>query len=149
MKLEQLMTLHVTIAPLQRLGAAPHGMRAFTPIASGTFEGPRLRGTILPGGGDWTLLRGDGVLELDLQILLETDDHALIRLTSYGLRHGPADVIAAIARGEPVDPASYYFRTMARFETAAPQYAFLNKMLATATGDRKPTGPIYSIFEIS
>jgi hypothetical protein len=148
MKLEPLMTLHVTIAPLQRLGGTPHGMRAFTPISSGTFEG-RLRGTILPGGGDWTLLRGDGVLELDLTIILETEDKALIKLSSFGLRHGPADVIAAIGRGEPVDPTTYYFRTMAKFETSAPQYEYLNRTLATATGDRHPTGPTYTIFEIT
>src|SRR5262249_23311553 len=67
-------------------------------------EGPRLRGKVLPGGGDWTLLRGDGVLELDLRLTLETDDGALIHMTSFGLRHGPPEVIAALARGEERRP---------------------------------------------
>jgi hypothetical protein len=70
-------------------------------------------------------------------------------MRSFGLRHGPPDVLAALARGEPVDPASYYFRTTPRFETAAPKYAFLNRMLAVATGDRRATGPIYTIHEIA
>src|SRR3954466_8771020 len=106
-----LMMLQVVVAPLQKLGAVPHGTRVIAPITSGHFEGPRLRGKVLPGGGDWTLLRGDGVLELDLRVTLETDDGPLIYMASFGLRHGPSDVIAALARGENVYPATYYFRT--------------------------------------
>ena len=117
--LASLMTLQVFVAPPQKLGAVPHGTRVIAPITSGTFEGPRLRGKVL-GGGDWTLLRSDGVLELDLRITLETDDGALISMTSFGLRHGPPEVLAALARGESVDPSKYYFRTAPRFETSAP-----------------------------
>src|SRR3954447_9908818 len=117
MELRRLMTLHVAVVDTQRIGAVPHGARVTALIAGGQFDGPRLRGTVLPGGGDWTLLRGDGVLELDLRITLQTDDGALIHMTSFGLRHGPPAVIAAIARGDSVDPSSYYFRTTPRFET--------------------------------
>ncbi len=148
MKSRPLMTLEVAVAGLQKIGAVPHGTRAAAQIASGHFEGPRLRGRVLPGGGDWTLLRGDGVLELDLRVTLETDDGALIHLASFGLRHGPPEVIAALARGESVDPATYYFRTTPRFETAHPKYAFLNRLLAVARGDRRAAGPIYTIDEL-
>ena len=143
-----LMTLQVVVPPPQKLGAAPHGTRVIARIAGGTFQGPRLRGKVLPGGGDWTLLRSDGVLELDLRITLETDDGASIYMTSFGLRHGPAEVLAALARGEPVDPSRYYFRTAVRFETSAPQYAYLNRLIAIASGDRRASGPIYTIEEI-
>lgn len=143
-----LMTLQVVVAAPQKLGAVPHGTRLIAPIASGSFEGPRLRGKVLPGGGDWTLLRSDGVLELELHITLETDDGALIYMTSLGLRHGPPDVLAALARGESVDPSKYYFRTAPRFETSAPQYAFVNQLIAIASGDRRASGPIYTIEEI-
>jgi len=142
------MTLQVFVAPPQKLGAAPHGTRVIAPITSGTFEGPRLRGRVLPGGGDWTLLRPDGVLELDLRITLETDDGALIYMSSFGLRHGPPEVLAALANGESVDPSKYYFRTTPRFETSAPQYAFLNRLIAISSGDRRPGGPIYTIDEV-
>jgi hypothetical protein len=148
MDFQLLMTLHVAVGAVQKLGAVPHGVRATVPIKKGSFEGPRLRGKVLPGGGDWTLLRGDGVLELDLRVTLETDDGALIHMTSFGLRHGPPDVIAAIARGERVDPHTYYFRTTPRFETGHPKYAFLNRLVAVASGDRHPEGPIYTIDEI-
>jgi hypothetical protein len=143
-----LMTLEVTVADPQKIGAVPHGVRVTAPIASGRFEGPRLRGRVLPGGTDWTLLRADRVLELDLRVTLETHDGALIHMTSFGLRHGPPEVIAALARGERVDPATYYFRTLPRFETGHPSYAFLNRLVAVASGDRRSTGPIYTIDEI-
>src|SRR4051812_49047876 len=143
-----LLTLQVVVGQPQKLGAVPHGTRVIVPITGGSFDGPRLRGKVLAGGGDWTLLRGDGVLELDLRITLETDDGALIHMTSFGLRHGPPEVIAALARGESVDPSTYYFRTTPRFETGHPKYAFLNRLLAVSRGDRRAEGPIYTIDEI-
>ena len=148
MSSRRLMMLQVVVPPPQRLGAVPQGTRVIAPITSGTFDGTRLRGKVLPGGGDWTLLRSDGVLELDLRITLETDDGALISMTSFGLRHGPPEVLGALARGESVDPSTYYFRTAPRFETSAPQYEFLNRLIAIASGDRRANGPIYTIDEI-
>ena len=144
-----LMVMHVKVGPLLNIGAVPHGTRRTAPLAGGTFEGPRLRGIIVPGlSADWQLLRSDGVLEMDLRFALRTDDGALISMSSFGLRHGPPDVIAALARGETVDPATYYFRTMPRFETSHPAYSFLNRLIAVATGDRRADGPIYTIHEI-
>jgi len=144
-----LMTLRVTVAALQNIGAVPHGTRLTAPLRGGSFEGPRLRGTVLPGSSaDWLLLRADGVLELDLRATLRTDDGALVSMRSFGLRHGPPEVIAAVARGEAVDPAAYYFRATPRFETAHPAYAFLNRLVAVASGDRRPEGPIYTIHEV-
>ena len=144
-----LMILRVTIATPQSIGAVPHGTRRTVPITGGGFEGPRLRGSVLPGGSaDWLLLRADGVLELDLRATLRTDDGALISMKSFGLRHGPLDVIEALARGEMVDPSAYYFRTTPRFETTHPAYAFLNHLMTVASGERRPEGPIYTIHEL-
>jgi hypothetical protein len=141
------MTMQVAVGGAQKIGAVPYGTRTTVPISGGDFEGPRLRGKVL-GGGDWTLLRADGVLELDLRVTLETDDGALIHMASFGLRHGPPEIIAALARGETVDPSKYYFRTHPRFETAHPKYAFLNRLVAVSTGDRRPDGPVYTIDEL-
>ena len=143
-----LMTLKVVVVGTQKIGAVPHGTRVTAVVGGGHFEGPRLRGKVLPGAGDWTLLRADGVLELDLRLTLETDDGVPIHMTSFGLRHGPPEVIAAIARGESVDPSTYYFRTTPRFEAGHPRYAFLNRLLAVSSGDRRADGPIYTIDEI-
>jgi Protein of unknown function (DUF3237) len=144
-----LMILRVMVATPQSIGAVPHGTRRTVPITGGDFEGPRLRGSVLPGASaDWLLLRADGVLELDLRATLRTEDGALISMRSFGLRHGPPDVMEAMARGEAVDPAAYYFRTTPRFETAHPAYAFLNDLTTVASGDRRAEGPIYTIHEL-
>src|SRR6185369_13982624 len=112
------------------------------------FEGPRLRGRILPGGGDLLLLRSDHVLELDLRITLQTDDGALIYMSFTGLRHGPPGVLAALGRGEDVDPSTYYFRTLPRFETGARRYDFLNRLLAVGIGQALPSGAVHEIEEL-
>ena len=144
-----LMVMDVKVGTPLNIGTVPHGTRRTAPLSGGTFEGPRLRGTIVTGSSaDWLLLRSDGVLELDLRCTLRTDDGALISMSSFGLRHGPPEVIAAIGRGETVDPAAYYFRTMPRFETAHPSYSFLTRMIAVATAERRPEGPIYTIHEV-
>lgn len=148
METRPLMTLEVLTAPALRLGVVPCGTRATVAIIGGQFEGARLRGRVLPGGVDWTLLRSDGVLELDLRLTLETDDGARVLMRSFGLRHGPPEVLATLARGEPVPPTAYYFRTTPRFETSNPSYAFFNRLLAVATADRKATGPIYTVHEL-
>src|SRR3954464_5074210 len=127
METRLLMTLNVQVDPPTAIGPVPHGTRRVVRLSGGDFEGPRLRGTLVPGSSaDWLLVRGDGVLELDFRATLRTDEGALISMRSFGLRPGPPEVLAAIGRGEPVDPASYYFRTTARFATSHPKYAFLN-----------------------
>jgi hypothetical protein len=149
MKTRPLMTMKVRVARVLDVGPVPCGTRRIAPLDGGTFEGPRLRGTVQPGGSaDWLLLRLDGVLELDFRATLQTHDGGLISMKSFGLRHGPPEVIAALGRGETVDPSTYYFRTTARFETAHPQYSFLNSLIAVATGDRRPDGPLYTIHEV-
>lgn len=125
-----LMTVRIVAAPAQQLGTVTHGVRSIVPVTGGDFEGPRVRGKVLPGGGDWLLLRSDDVLELDLRITLETDDHALIYMTFQGLRHGS------------------YFRTLPRFETSSETYAFLNRIISVGVGEPRPDGAIHRIDEI-
>ena len=148
MRTRPLMTLRLSTASTQEIGSVPHGTRVTFPITGGSFEGDRLHGKVLSGGDDWTIKRSDGVLELDLRITLETDDHALIYMTFQGLRHGPADAFAALSRGEVVDPASYYFRTLPRFETSSETYAFLNRIITVGVGEGRPNGAVHKIEEI-
>ena len=148
METRLLMTLQVAVVGAQRIGAVPHGTRVTAPIASGQFEGGRLRGRVLSGGGDWTLLRSDGVLELDLRLTLETDDGALIHMTSFGLRHGPPEVIAALARGESVDPSTYYFRTTPRFEVQDGPHQWLADHVFVCRGHRRPDAVELEIFRV-
>jgi hypothetical protein len=101
------------------LGNTPYGVRRIARLSTGSFEGPKLKGTVLPGGGGWMLTRRDDVLEIEVRLTLETDDNQQIYMNWKGLRHGPKEVIDRLYRGETADPTSYYFRTTPYLETAA------------------------------
>ena len=143
-----LLTLKLAVSGMQPVGETPAGNRRIGLVAGGAFQGPKLRGTVLPGGADWIIVRPDGVTTLDVRIVLQTDDCATIGLTYKGLRHGPAAVMEKLNTGQPVDPSEYYFRIAITFETAAPKYAWLNKVFGIGTGSRPPEGPVYDIFEV-
>jgi hypothetical protein len=143
-----LFTMALDVAGMQAVGATPSGNRRIGLVAGGTFEGARLRGKVLPGGADWIVVRPDGVTTLNVRLVLETDDGAAIGMTYRGLRHGPAEVMDKLNRGEVVDPGSYYFRITVAFETASAKYVWLNGAFFVGTGDRKPGGPVYDVFEV-
>jgi hypothetical protein len=127
-----LMVLRLTTSATQDIGTTSQGALVIFPVIGGSFEGDRLRGTVLPGGGDWVTIHRDGTFTLDLRITLQTDDGDLIHMTFTGVR----------------DDANHYFRTVPRFETAAPKYAFLNRLLAVGIGEIRPDGPVHVIEEI-
>ena len=143
-----LMTLRLRVGPPQIVGKTPIGDRRIVPVLDGSFQGEHLCGKVEPGGSDWILARPDGALQLDVRLTLRTDDDQLIGMTYRGIRHGPADVIEHVNRGEPVDPASYYFRSVPFFETASEKYGWLTRIVAVAIGERVAEGPIYHIFEV-
>jgi hypothetical protein len=146
--LQPLFRAEITLAPPQELGVTPRGRRRIVPISGGRFQGERLSGRVLPGGADWQLVRPDGVACLDARYTLETEDGALVYVRNEGLRHGPADVIAELARGATVDPASYYMRTVPHFETGDARYAWLNRIVCVATGARRATAVELQVFEV-
>jgi hypothetical protein len=119
------------------LGVGPQGERRVVPLLGGTVQGPELSGEIVPGGTDWQVLRADGVLDIGAHYLIRSADGALVEVQSNGLRHGPTDVMARLARGESVDPAEYFFRTLMRFTTGHPAWLHLNKVMAVASGRRE------------
>lgn len=133
---------------MQVIGATPGHLRRVGAVSGGVFQGERLSGEVLDGGNDWQTVRGDGAVTLDVRLVLKTDDEAMIGMIYRGIRSGPPDVLARIDRGEAVDPATYYFRIASFFETAAPKYDWLNRLLAVGIGHRTADGPIYSLFEV-
>jgi hypothetical protein len=143
-----LFAIKLDVLPMQVVGAAPGAFRRVAAVSGGRFEGERLSGTVLEGGSDWQTVRSDGAVTLDVRLMLKTTDGALIGMTYQGLRHGPADVLARLDKGEAIEPASYYFRTTPTFETAAPAYDWLNRVLAIGIGHRFADGPVYNIFEL-
>ncbi len=135
-------------AEIDDLGQTPLGHRRIVRVTGGTFEGPRLRGTVLPGGGDWLVERADGVRQLDVRITLRTDDGALIYAHYPGLFHAAPGVMDGLLRGETVDPSEYYFRTAPMFETAAEKYAWLNRVLAIGIGRRTSRQVCYTVYAV-
>ena len=127
-----LMLLRLATSATEEVGSTPRGKLFIFPVIGGSFEGERLRGKVLAGGGDWVTEKADGTFELDLRVTLETEDGALIHMTFTGVR----------------DDGNHYIRTLPRFETAAPKYAFLNRLLAVGIGEIGPEGPVHAIEEI-
>ena len=130
------------------VGATPGYDRRIGEIAGGRFEGERLSGKILSGGSDWQSLRADGATTINVRLVLQTDDGALIAMRYFGVRHGPKEVLDRIGRGESVNPSEYYMRVTARFETASEKYDWLNRIVTVALGHRIAGGAIYHVFEI-
>ena len=135
-KLEEVCTLQVKLDPIHEMGAGRAGHRRIIPIVGGTVTGARLSGRILNLGADWQTIFAGGLAELDTRYAMETDDGAVIEIINYGFRHGPEEVLAAVGRGEEVDPAAYYMRTHARLETGDARYDWVNRTLFVGVGAR-------------
>ena len=148
LQLEPLLSAEIMLAAPQELGDTPQGRRRIIGITGGRFKGARLSGRVLPGGADWQVIRSDGVAHLDARYTLETDDGALIYVRNEGYRHGPAEVIRKLAEGIPVDPSLYYMRTSPWFETGDARYAWMNRMLCVATGQRRAASVILEVYEV-
>lgn len=147
-ELRPLFTLSAQVAAPQVTPDGPYGQRRFIPVTGGSFEGPRLRGRVLPGGSDCQLIRPDGVAELDVRVTLETHDGAVILMRGIGLRHGPPEVMQRIARGEAVPHSAYYFRESMIFEAPAGGLDWLNRVVAVATGERLADQVRLTVFEL-
>jgi len=145
---QPIFTVRAELAEILHFGATPLGVRRVINILGGRVEGPRLCGRILPGGADWQLIRADAVADIHARYTIQADDGAHILVESLGLRHGAPDVIEQLARGEPVDPSRYYFRTVMRFETADPQFTWLNRIIALARGARERLAVRLDVFEV-
>jgi hypothetical protein len=136
-------------APILELGQIESvGKRRIIPITGGKFTGPRLSGTILNNGADWQMVSADGLAQLDTRYALKTNDGALIYIQTRGFRYGPADVMAEVAKGNPVDPNKYYFRVYIQFETGSAQYKWLNRAMAIGAGMRLRNSVIYDAYLI-
>ncbi len=138
----------VEVQPPLDLGQTQAGHRRIVTIAGGTVSGPKLTGRVLPGGGDWQILRPDGTADLDARYTIQADDGGLIYVVNRGVRHGPSDVLARLNRGERVDPASYYFRSAASCETSAAEHVWLTRAILIGVGERYPDKVIIRFWEL-
>jgi hypothetical protein len=142
------MTLAVRVGRPEELGDVPRGRRRIVPILGGTFTGPDISGTVLPGGADWQIVRADGLTELDTRYTLRTDGGRLVYIQNAGIRHAPADVMKGLLAGERVDPARVYFRTVPVFETSAPELLWLMGAIFVGMGERYPDQVVIHVWRV-
>ena len=136
--LEHVCDFAVQIAEPIEVGMTPQGLRRVIPITGGKVTGPRMQGKILPGGADFQLIVGGTTAHLDARYVIELDDGAKVFVHNTALRHASADATARLVRGEKVDPSEVVFRCQPRFETAAPQWAWLQENQFIGSGVRLP-----------
>jgi hypothetical protein len=142
------MRLRADLEEPQAVGETPLGGRRILYVKRGSFASPRLRGEVLPGGGDWVLVRKDGVSQLDVRITLRCDDGSLIFVSYRGIADIPPDLRTRISKGEDISPDRYYFRISPVFETASKKLAWLNRLVAIGVGTRTASGVAYDIFTV-
>jgi muconolactone delta-isomerase len=139
--------LDATIGQPQELGETAEGYRRIVPLTGGTFRGPEMNGKLLPGASaDWQILKPDGTALGDIRYTLQTDRSELLSVRSRSVRHGSADVLARLARGEDVDPHEYTFRASTRIETAALGLEWLNQGIFVSVGARQRAGVTYETY---
>lgn len=116
-------------------------VRAGIYLKDGTFEGPNIRGIVIPNSGaDWPLVRPNGVIDFDARYMLQEEDGTVIYLQNRGFRWGPQAVMEAMARNEPVDHGSYYFRTSPKFEAPEGKHDWVNRHIFIGVGEKVPKG---------
>lgn len=130
------------------LGATPHGIRQIVYIKGGKFEGPKIKGVVLPGGGDWFVRRSDQVVEVDVRCVLRTDDNHLIYCCFRGINEMTAEVAIRAITGESTDSSKYYFRVTTAIETGSKKYDWLNRIVAVGVGNLMPAGVEYKIYMV-
>jgi hypothetical protein len=144
---EPIFRIHAELADIRHFGHTPYGDRRVIDITGGRVEGRKLTGRILPGA-DWQIVWPDGTADLTARYAIESDAGARILVRSDGLRAGAPEVLAALARGEAVDPSRYYFRTVMRFEAAHPAVDWLNRVIAIARGARDKNAVHLDVYEV-
>lgn len=141
-------TIHVQLGPAQEQGVVDGRRMRFIPITGGTVSGPRLTGTVMPGGGDWQAVHPDGLTEVNARYTLKAADGTVIDIVNPGVRVASPEVLARMLRGEDVDPAQYYFRTNPRFSLGTGAHDWLRRTLFVARGVRRPDHVEITVFAV-
>jgi len=145
---QPIFTIEAQLDAIMNMGRVPMGERRIIGIRGGTVRGQKFNGRVLPGGADWQIIRADGAADIQARYTIESDGGGRVLVDSVGLRHGPPDVIARLARGEAVDPKLYYFRTAMRFETGDKTLDWMNRIIAIAYGARLAQAVKLDIYEV-
>ncbi len=148
-QLTHLCDLHFELTEPLRLPSGPFGDRTILRVAGGRVDGPKLQGKILPGFGDWAVMRADGIFDVDIRAALQMDDGAIITVSYRGLLRMAPELWRSYLQGNQIDPNNYYFRVTPRFETGADAYRWLNGIVCLGVGFDLPPTPRYRIYEVT
>jgi hypothetical protein len=129
-KVDFAFSARVLLEPTREVGHTPYGLRRRIPIIGGTFEGPRIRGRVLPGGADWQLQRADDFTLIEADYMIEADDGTLIHVRNRGLTN--TRVKSARSR---------YLRTAPEFEAPSGPHEWLNQSLFVGSLEAVTGGP--------
>src|SRR5947208_16973463 len=139
--------LEATLGQPMDVGTIAQGRRRIVALTGGTFTGPELNGKLLPGASaDWQIIMADGTALGDIRYTLQTDRGDLLYVQSRAVRHGSAEVLARLGRGENVDASEYTFRTSTQIETAAAELDWLNKGVFVSVGGRQMSAVVYETY---
>jgi hypothetical protein len=125
-----------------------HGVRRIIPILGGEVSGEGIQGKIFPVGADFQIIRPNGFTELEAKYAFEMDDGAIVYIENIGIRFGPKELLDRIAKGEIVDPALIYFRSVPKFETGAEKYRWLMENLFIGVGARDPDRVELAVYQV-
>jgi hypothetical protein len=146
--LEYLFSLSAQLQAPHTVGDCGRGNRLIVHVTEGTVEGPRLTGRLLPGGGDWLIVRPDGVGEIDVRVTVEATDGALLYVSYRGYLTNLGEVLPRWGAGEDVPRDRYYFATAPLVETGASQYAWLTRTVCVGVGALIRGGVSYDVFGV-
>ncbi len=149
MNLEHICDVSVKVAKPFEIGDVGTGERRIIDILGGEISGPRFSGKVLPGGADFQIIRPNGFTILEARYAIEASDGALVYVENNGVRFGSPEVMAKIKRGEPVDPDLVYFKSVIRFETAAPHLRWMMESIFVCSGARRPDAVELSIYRLA
>jgi hypothetical protein len=141
-------TITAHVAGITSAGEIGTGERRIIPIIGGEVRGKDLNGRILPFGADFQIVRPDSSIDLEAKYAVETDDGAVIYVENRGIRRGPLDLVQKLNRGEAVDPALIYFRTVPKFETGAAKYRWLMQNLFVGSAARHAARVVIDVHQV-
>ena len=146
-RLTHVCRLEATLGEPLDLGPVTEGRRRIVPLTGGRFAGPELDGELIGGtSADWQIVLPDGTALGDVRYTLKTESGALLYVRSKSVRHGSAEVLARLARGDEVDASEYTFRAWTQIETSAPELDWLNKGIFIAVGGRQAGVVTYEMY---
>jgi hypothetical protein len=141
-------TITANIGSVVSAGDIGHGVRRIVPIIGGDVRGDDISGKVCAFGADFKIIRPNELIELEAKYAFETDDGAVIYVENRGIRFGPVELLQRLKRGEAVDPALIYFRTVPKFETGSEKYRWLMEYLFIGSAARHADRVVIDVHQV-